>query len=124
MKKIVVYFVIIPIPSTTPMASHQRGFSERRRRMTKYAAMTHQRYSMEPYCSIVPMQTAIGEMAAASAATTCAQRRPPSSRAISPVKTIAMLCASAAKNRTPTSEGPKRISARRATKAVQGGYET
>ena len=67
------------------------------------------------------MQTDIGETAAARAATTCTQRRPPSSRAIRPVTTIATLCASAAKKRSPTSDGPKRISATRATSGVKGG---
>lgn len=55
------------------------------------------------------MQTDIGETAAASAAIACAQRRPPNSRAISPVKTIAMHCARTAKKRTPRSDGPNRI---------------
>ena len=34
-KKTIVYLVINPMPTVAPMASHQRGFSEVSRRMTK-----------------------------------------------------------------------------------------
>ncbi len=65
-----------------------------------------------------------GEIAIASAAATCAVRFPPNSRAMQPVSTIAMPCASEAKNRRPTSDGPKSVNAMRAIKGVTGGYAT
>ena len=58
---------------------------------------------------------------AAVAATSCAPRPPPSSRAIRPVRTTAMACAIAAKSRKPTREVPKSVSEIRAKKGVIGG---
>src|SRR5713101_7957433 len=49
---------------------------------------------------------------AAAAATSCAPRLPPSSRAIKPVRITARASATAAKKRKPVSEVPKRISER------------
>ncbi len=60
-------------------------------------------------------------MATARAATTCAPRPPPISRAVSPTRTIAAPWARAAKKRRPESEGPNSSSATRATAGVRGG---
>ena len=65
--------------------------------------------------------SATGEMAAATAAVICANRPPPKSRAIKPVRTMTVLSARVAEKRSPISEGPKRVKAMRARSGVSGG---
>ena len=70
------------------------------------------------------MMRDIGAIAAARVATTWARRVPPRSRAVRPTRTIDALCATAEKNRTPTSDGPNSSRASRPMKGVSGGYAT
>lgn len=53
------------------MASHQRWFSVRSRRMVKYAISTHQRKSNDVYWNSVPLKSGRGDSATARAAVTC-----------------------------------------------------
>ena len=57
------------------------------------------------------LKSGSGESATARAAVTCASRPPPSSRAMSPVTTMAAACARTENRRRPTSERPKRLEA-------------
>ena len=70
MKNTMEYLVSRPRPTTAPMASHQRGFSDLSRRMVKYAISTHHRKSKEVYWNSVPLKSGSGESATARAAVT------------------------------------------------------
>jgi hypothetical protein len=74
------------------------------------------------YCISAPPPKQNGT--AANAAVTCAHFPPPISLAINPVNTTAAACATAAKNRNPTSDVPNNSSATRPQRAVIGGYCT
>jgi hypothetical protein len=65
-----------------------------------------------------------GESTTHNAAVTCANRPPPSSRAINPVTTTAVADAMTENSRSPTIESPKIERLTRSTTGVNGGYAT
>ena len=102
------------------MATHQRGSSVMSSRTMKYAVSTQARQSKATYCISYPPPRQKGT--AATAATSCAPRRPPMSRAISPASTTAIACATLAKKRKPRIEVPNSSSEIRPKNGVTGGY--
>ena len=117
-----VYFVSRPTPAATPSRTHEPRPSASRsasHSTTIVVSWSNATGWKSQLVAIIP-----GENATRTAASVCARRFPPSSRATSAPTTTVPALARIVNARNPTSDQPKSSRARADRSAVTGGYST
>ena len=103
-KIIIEYLFSRPMPATTPNQIHSLSFPVLMMRITRYAQVIQNSGSNAFIVKMLSNPRMPGAVSVVIAASTCAKRLPPSSRAISAVSTTSTAPASAGKNRIASSD--------------------
>ena len=109
---------------SAPAASHHRVSPVRPTRTTTSAIAAHASTSYGVVLAMCPLPSSTGMVPVAIAASSCARRAPPNSRAVSPPTTTEPAAASAGHSRRPTAETPNSDSETLASSGASAGWST
>lgn len=116
------HLLVIASPTAAPIANHHRPSPVRSNRIVKKPTTVHSAMSTVAVDSMCVTASTNTDSAVAAAASTCAPRPPPSSRAVSATNATIAAPISVAEIRNVNGESPNENS--RASSGVNGGWST